>query len=985
MDRNQQSQSGGNGFDGSSNGKVQASSFDPWPWVEVCIRRSYWMVFAAVLLGAAGAYVGLKYWQANYTATIQLLRFEPQNTSELFKPREFTEHTFASLLRSPELLGRVSTQTKPQISADQLAATLRVLPVPESDVVSVSVSADTPEAAVKLANLYALEAERFTKDMQAKEAAEANDYLKQQLSEMDSDVAKLNEQLQTLAKRPVTPSVSRNSALADRLQKELDHLSILERQYMDAHPLVIGQRSLIADLRRQLANSTNEPAPPAPAPAPASTNLLAMPGAAGSTTNINGRPAPTNAVAETKPGAPARADPNQDVLLSQLQNIGHSRLLLATRQREAQQYAKNPTGYCRILATATANDVIANDPQPKIIFLGLLGAVVGFAGTLALVLLVELLGRRIKTRADLKRITRLPLLGTLGNLNRMKPAAQRNWAFRTWTTLQSKLSLSPNHGLVCGITSCAEGEGRSTWVNMLARAATECGFRVLTIAAIPSHKHQVSAHEQLEDQKFEENSEDADPNLAITSSVLASPAQVTEKLVGENSQPLVHIPLPGWVWNLERRKQWQTALNQWAKIDNIVILVELPAASEPETVLLAENLPNLIWLSDSGKSDAAECREQLTTLRDARCNLVGSVLNHEPAPPLKKRFARWTGCIVFLIGLDLFSANAQEANPPVAPPAPARVTNLAFSVSTPAQRASWQQRFTLGPGDVLNLGLFGQPELTRLDVLIGPDGRVSYLQAQDIAAAGLTIDELRVKLDEALAQYYRTPRTIVTPVAYRSKKYYVLGKVTQRGVFTLDRPLTIVEAVARAHGLETGLLENQNSVDLADLQRSFLMRGGKRMPVNFEKLFQTGDLSQNIALEPDDYLYFAAANLKEVYVLGEVRSPGPVYWTANTTVMGAIAGRAGFTDRAYKSRVVVVRGSLDHPLTYVVNIWAAFDARSNDFVLEPKDIVYVHYRPFIRAEELLDIAATAFIQSATAAWVGESVPEIITSPIIPTP
>jgi hypothetical protein len=82
---------------------------------------------------------------------------------------------------------------------------------------------------------------------------------------------------------------------------------------------------------------------------------------------------------------------------------------------------------------------------------------------------------------------------------------------------------------------------------------------------------------------------------------------------------------------------------------------------------------------------------------------------------------------------------------------------------------------------------------------------------------------------------------------------------------------------------------------------------------------------------------------------------------------------------------VVVRGSLNHPLTYVVDTWAAVDARARDFALEAKDIVYVHSRPFIRAEELLDIAATAFIQSATAAWVGKGVPEIIKSPIIPSP
>ena len=52
--------------------------------------------------------------------------------------------------------------------------------------------------------------------------------------------------------------------------------------------------------------------------------------------------------------------------------------------------------------------------------------------------------------------------------------------------LQGRLSRSANHGLVCGVTSCTEGEGRSTWIQMLAEAASHAGFRVLTIATKPS-------------------------------------------------------------------------------------------------------------------------------------------------------------------------------------------------------------------------------------------------------------------------------------------------------------------------------------------------------------------------------------------------------------------------------------------------------------------------------------------------------------------
>jgi hypothetical protein len=255
---------------------------------------------------------------------------------------------------------------------------------------------------------------------------------------------------------------------------------------------------------------------------------------------------------------------------------------------------------------------------------------------------------RLKTTGDLKRVTRLPVLATLNNLSHMNAEERERWAFHTWTALQSHMSDSPNHGLVCGLTSSQEGEGRTTWINMLAEAATKSGFRVLTIATQPSPLQGKMADSSIADladpggERAPRPTEPEAPSASLTTNdILASPSAVTERLVGPHSQPLVHIPLPGWVWNLERRKQWQTALNQWRQIDNIVILVELPPASVRESVLLAENLPNLIWLADSEKAQAVETRKQLDLLRHARCNLVGTVLNHKPHSRLRELFPKW--------------------------------------------------------------------------------------------------------------------------------------------------------------------------------------------------------------------------------------------------------------------------------------------------------------------------------------------------------
>src|SRR5712671_980879 len=161
----------------------------------------------------------------------------------------------------------------------------------------------------------------------------------------------------------------------------------------------------------------------------------------------------------------------------------------------------------------------------------------------------------------------------------------------------------------------------------------------------------------------------------------------------------------------------------------------------------------------------------------------------------KTSLQRWTACLLFVaLGGAVSLAADGEAAP-----------TGSLSASKAARRAAWQERFTLGAGDVLNLSLFEAPETERKEVPVGPDGKISFLQAQEIMATGLTIDELRAKLDESLAKFYQNPRTIITPANFISKKYYVLGAVANKGVYTFDRPLTVIEAIARAGGLETGL------------------------------------------------------------------------------------------------------------------------------------------------------------------------------------
>jgi hypothetical protein len=87
------------------------------------------------------------------------------------------------------------------------------------------------------------------------------------------------------------------------------------------------------------------------------------------------------------------------------------------------------------------------------------------------------------------------------------------------------------------------------------------------------------------------------------------------------------MPTRNWIWSPEGRRQWAEAVARWREHPNLVVLVELPAASKPEAVLLAENLPQILWVVGSGQAAAAETRELLRVLHHARCPVLGAVLN----------------------------------------------------------------------------------------------------------------------------------------------------------------------------------------------------------------------------------------------------------------------------------------------------------------------------------------------------------------------
>jgi len=302
--------------------------------------------------------------------------------------------------------------------------------------------------------------------------------------------------------------------------------------------------------------------------------------------------------------------------------------------------------------------------------------------------------------------------------------------------------------------------------------------------------------------------------------------------------------------------------------------------------------------------------------------------------------------------------------------------------------------YTVGPGDRLEIEVLGDPA-THESVLVGPDGKIYFYLLPGIDVWGLTLPQVRQKIEDGLLNYMRGQAPVsVTLRDIGSKKVWILGRVGSPGIYPLTGQTTLLEALAEAGGPVTprsvassvgGPLGISLTADIADLRHAFVMRSGHAVPVDFYRLLKMGDMSQNIYLEPDDFIYLPSALAKEVYVLGAVGDPTSVSYHNQMSLVGAIAAARGTIRNAYLSHVAVVRGTLTSPQIAIVDYKAILKGDEPNVVLEPGDIVYVPFTPYRILSFYADMIVKTFVQtvavnegaravSRNAGVVGVSIP-----------
>jgi protein involved in polysaccharide export with SLBB domain len=269
----------------------------------------------------------------------------------------------------------------------------------------------------------------------------------------------------------------------------------------------------------------------------------------------------------------------------------------------------------------------------------------------------------------------------------------------------------------------------------------------------------------------------------------------------------------------------------------------------------------------------------------------------------------------------------------------------------------------------LEIELMGEPA-SKTTTIVAPDGKLYYDLLPGLDVWGLTLSQTKALIQTNYAQYVREPPKVSIIVRdVGSRRVWLLGRVQVPGVYPMTGPMTILEAIAEAGGtMSLTSYRDQEAAgvgeELADLQRSFVVRQGKCLPVNFRKLLVEGDLSQNIYLEPDDFIYFPSAAARDVYVLGAVTEPRLVPYHEGLMVAGAVAGAYGTLKGAYLSHVAVVRGALAEPQMTVVDLKHVLRGEAPDMALKPGDIVYVPLSPYRYIDHYLEVILNTFVSSA---------------------
>jgi len=159
--------------------------------------------------------------------------------------------------------------------------------------------------------------------------------------------------------------------------------------------------------------------------------------------------------------------------------------------------------------------------------------------------------------------------------------------------------------------------------------------------------------------------------------------------------------------------------------------------------------------------------------------------------------------------------------------------------------------YLLGVSDQIRITVWQNADLST-EAVIRPDGTITLALLGDIKAAGLTPNQLKIKIKKRLENYIRAsnPTVTVAVVAVNSYRFTVSGNVFTGGSFTPGKYVTIMEAIAMAGGLN-------RFADPTDIiiNRTDATGRVRRIPINYDTIASGKTPEHNLVILPGDTIH----------------------------------------------------------------------------------------------------------------------------------
>ena len=242
------------------------------------------------------------------------------------------------------------------------------------------------------------------------------------------------------------------------------------------------------------------------------------------------------------------------------------------------------------------------------------------------------------------------------------------------------------------------------------------------------------------------------------------------------------------------------------------------------------------------------------------------------------------------------------------------------------------ERYRIQVGDKLEISIVGETDFQK-NIVVRPDGYISYPLLGDVVAEGLTPEELGMIMKSRLIKsFFNYDISLsVTVLEYIPSKVYLLGNFTQAGPVEFRKGMTLLDIVGRF---------DRNDVDLKTV--SVIRTGEGKYDINLEDVLK-GDIQKNIQLMPNDYIVLTSNELIRIMVLGKVKLPGLYKVRNDGRIYDAIASAGGVTDRCDIQHVMLLREKDGVPERVEVNLRKFTDELdiSQNMLLSDRDIIFV--------------------------------------------